>query len=75
MRIAQCLGCKLMALLVSDLCTACESRYEKKVRIKQLVCDVCLQTVPLRTILTNNDEVIDICRVCWEDMLEKAGDE
>lgn len=74
MRIGRCLACKLMAMLVSDLCVKCESRYEARITLKQQACDVCEKKLPLQSVWIN-DELIEICRLCWEDMLEKAGDE
>jgi hypothetical protein len=44
-------------------------------RVKQLACEICYSVAPVRSIIHNNDEVIDICRLCWEDMLNEAGDE
>lgn len=73
MRIGRCLACKLMAMLVSDLCVKCESRYEAKITLKVYACEVCDQELPLSKVWIS-DELINICRICWEEMLSKAGD-
>ena len=73
MRIGQCLGCKLMSVMSGDLCVRCERIYENRIRLKQDRCEVCDKAMPIRTVLTELNEVIDICRLCWEEMLE--GDE
>ena len=62
-----------MSVMSGDLCVRCERIYENRIKLKQDRCDVCNQAVPLRSILTELNELIDICRTCFEDMLE--GDE
>ena len=62
-----------MSVMSGDLCVRCERSYENRIRLKQDRCKVCDKAMPTRKILTELNEVIDICRLCWEEMLE--GDE
>ena len=43
-------------------------------KLVQLECDICGAVEPLIDILTEA-EITMLCRVCWEDMLTRAGDE
>ena len=40
----------------------------------QICCDVCGKAAPLREILVE-ESLSCLCQTCWEDMLERAGDE
>lgn len=44
-------------------------------KLKLLTCELCYKVAPTRKIICNNNDVLDICRLCWEDMLNEAGDE
>ena len=40
----------------------------------QICCDVCGKAAPLKEILME-ESLNCLCETCWEDMLERAGDE
>ena len=42
-------------------------------KLIQLGCDICGSVEPLHEILTDA-EITNLCPVCWEDMLARAGD-
>jgi hypothetical protein len=41
--------------------------------ITQYTCDVCSTTAPLISVLIDDSAQL-LCKKCWEDMLNEAGD-
>ena len=74
MRIGQCLGCKLLGLLVTDYCSRCQAKTRKFNGIRQLPCDVCGDFVPTRMVIADDNSIVDLCRACYEDTFAEAGD-